>query len=380
MNRTVKGIIIVIVLILIVWAISALVGNNGEQSSDEPIKIGFIGPLTGDAAAYGEAARNGVAIAVDEINSAGGINGQQVEVIYEDGKCSGKDAASAAQKLVSIDQVKVIVGGTCSGETFGAAPVTLPAKVILFSSVSSAPKVGDLGRYVFRNHPNDNLAGDQLARYISSHYKKVAIISEQTDYAQGLRTAFTEALKAGTATLVFDESYVSSTKDFRSMISKLKDSGAEALFIDAQVGSNAAQIAKQARDLGVGAQLFTAYLTGPEFVKANPAVEGTIIIDVPGLSSGAKGEALLDAYSAKYKSEPNYKFFVGTSYDATHIVADAIEAEGLDTDKIADYLHSLKDYTGSIGTYSLDSEKAEVIGLGLVFRQVKNGEAIDFLQ
>ncbi len=372
------GIIVIVIIVLVVKSMGKGTTNTTQTG---PVKIGVIAPLTGDAAEYGEAVQRGVSIAVEEINNAGGIKGQPVEVIYEDGKCDGKNAASAAQKLVNVDGVKVIVGGACSGETFGAAPITTPAKVILFSSVSSAAKVTTLGNFVFRNHPNDNLAGEQLAKYVVSRYKKVAVISEQTDYAQGLSQTFTDNIKAGGSAVVFDESYSSSAKDFRSLASKIKASGAEALFICAQTSSNATLLAKQIRDVGAkNIQFLGAYLTGPEFVKFGPAVEGTIMIDVPGLSNDAKGQQLVTAYKAKYNTEPNYKFFVGTSYDATHILAQAIGEVGLDTDKIADYLHSLKDYQGSIGTYSLDPKKADVIGLGLVFRQVKNGELIDLPQ
>lgn len=371
MKKTIWWVIGIIVIIVIIVCLS------GKHSETGPIKLGVIGPFTGDAAEYGASVHNGVALAVDEINAAGGINGRTIEPIYEDGKCNGKDAVSAAQKLVNVDGVKVIIGGTCSGETFGAAPITSPAKVILFSTVSSAAKVNTLGEFVFRNHPSDNVAGQQLADYIRTHYKNAAIISEETDYGQGIREVFVNTIKGANAPLVFDESYSSNTKDFRTLASKMKSANPDAIFICAQSSANAAQIAKQVRALGMNSQLFTAYLTGPEFVKFGPAVEGTIIIDVPGLSTDVKGQKLLSDYKAKYSAEPNYKFFVGTSYDATHILADAIKKDGLDTVKIAESLHSLKDYNGAIGTYSLDPMKADVIGLNLVFRQVKNGELVD---
>lgn len=390
MSNLGKAIVGFIVLVLLVIGLAYLgkASQSGAPATTEapapletgPIKVGMIGPLTGEAAEYGVSVQHGVSLAVDEINRAGGINGRPLEAIYEDGKCNGKDAVSAAQKLIDVDKVKIIIGGTCSGETLAIAPVTSAAKVILFSPVSSAARVATLGNYVFRNHPNDNLAGQQLAEHVARKYKKVAVISEQTDYAQGIRTTFTDAIKANGSLVVFDESYVSGNKDFRSLVSKIKVTGAEALFMSSQSGANAGQIAKQVRDLGLNQiQLFSAYLTGPEFVKSGPAAEGTIIIDVPGLSDGPKGQALISAYMAKYNKEPNYKFFVGTSYDATHILADAIRSQGLDTDKIANYLHSVKDYEGSIGRYSLDPQIPEVVGLGLVFRQVKHGEVVELL-
>src|SRR3989344_7071473 len=86
-----------------------------EEGTNEPIKMGYLGPLTGEAASYGIDTLNGTKFAVDEINAAGGINGRMIELVAEDGKCTGADAASAAQKLVNIDKVVAIVGGQCSG-------------------------------------------------------------------------------------------------------------------------------------------------------------------------------------------------------------------------------------------------------------------------
>lgn len=378
MSKSAKVFWWIVVIVVIVWvAMSYSKKSEAPVVANGPIKIGVIAPFTGDAAVYGEPVQSGVTIALNEINKNGGINGQMVEAVFEDGKCNPKDATSAAQKLVNIDKVKVIIGGACSGETFGAAPVAGPAKVILFSPVSSAAKVSDLGGFVFRNHPNDNLAGEQLAKYAASKYKKIAIISEQTDYAQGIRGTFVDAVKANNASIVFDEAYSPDAKDFRSIVAKLKASGAEAVFLDVQTGANGALLAKQIREAGLKSQLMTAYMTGPEFVKTGSAVEGTVIVDVPGLSGGDKGQKLLSDYKKAFNKDPNYIFFLGTSYDAAKILVEAIKSVGMDTTKIADYLHSVKNYDGTIGVYSLDSKKADVIGLNLVFRQVKNGEVVE---
>ena len=105
---------IVVVVGLVWWGVSK---NSG---SGNVIKIGFIGPLTGDAAAYGESAQNIVQLAVSDINAAGGVSGKQVQVIYEDGACNGTTAADAMQKLANVDGVQAILGGYCSAESFAA--------------------------------------------------------------------------------------------------------------------------------------------------------------------------------------------------------------------------------------------------------------------
>ena len=122
-----------------------------------PIKIGFIGPLTGEASPYGVDTLNGAKLAVDEINEAGGVNGRMIEIIAEDGRCTGTDAASAAQKLVNVDKVVAIVGGQCSGETLAAAPIAESAKVVMISPVSSSPDVTAAGDFIFRDYPSDGL-------------------------------------------------------------------------------------------------------------------------------------------------------------------------------------------------------------------------------
>ena len=119
---------IVIVVIIIIVATNA--GKAPSQAG--PIKIGVIAPLTGDAAIYGEPGVKVYQLAVDEINANGGINGRKVALIVQDGKCTGEGAANAAQKLVNVDRVQVIIGGFCSGESLSTIPVAEPAHVAVF--------------------------------------------------------------------------------------------------------------------------------------------------------------------------------------------------------------------------------------------------------
>src|SRR3989344_5679165 len=157
-------------------------------------KIGVMYPLTGDGASYGLPIQRTTRIAVDEINAQGGVNGRKLEVIYEDSKCNPKDGNAAAQKLVNLDKVKVIIGGVCSGETLGAAPITEAAKVVLISPSATNPDITNAGDFVFRLAPSDAFAGVVASDYAFNGMdaRNAAVISESTDYAQGLRKVFKE--------------------------------------------------------------------------------------------------------------------------------------------------------------------------------------------
>lgn len=123
----------------------------------EPIKIGYIGPLTGEASSYGIDTINGVKLAIEEVNEAGGIKGRPVTLLIEDTRCIGIEAAGAARKLIHVDKVSAIIGGQCSGETLAAAPIAEQAQIPMISPVSSSPEVTSAGDFIFRVYPSDAL-------------------------------------------------------------------------------------------------------------------------------------------------------------------------------------------------------------------------------
>ena len=138
-------------VVIIVVVIGGIFLLNKSPKERGVITLGFIGPLTGDAANIGQNAKSAVEVAVEEINATGGINGQTLNVIYEDGKCTGKDAANAANKLINVDNVLAIVGGACSGETSAFTGVAEESGTVVLSYCSSAPAITDAGDFIFRN-------------------------------------------------------------------------------------------------------------------------------------------------------------------------------------------------------------------------------------
>lgn len=361
--------------------LAALVGTGWyvitKPANTGVLTIGLVAPLSGDAAAYGEPIRDAVAIAVDEINAHGGVSGREVKMIYEDGKCNGKDAVTAAQKLVSVDRVRLIIGGACSGETLAIAPITEAAKVILFSSYASSPDITHAGDFVFRNHVSDVYAGEAMAQTMIRTYKKAAIVSETTNYAEGIRDAFLKSYSRVGGTVVASESFISDTKDFRSIFSKVRTANPEAIFLNAQSGAAAARMAKQARELGLAQQFYVAYVAGPEFLSAGQAVEGTMVVDDPGFNSkNSKAVAFAADYRARYGKDPNYPFAAGASYDIVYLIRDAVRNVGENTEKIRDYFYDLPNFDGVAGSYHFDGN-GDVEGLGLGLKKIQNGKLIE---
>ncbi len=370
-----KGIMWLVGLVIIVLIIIFAYHSSGTPAETGPIKIGFIGPLSGDAASYGESMKNGAALAVDEINKAGGINGRQIAMIYEDGKCNGKDSASATQKLVNVDMVKYIVGAGCSGEVFSEIPITSAAKVFSISPVASASKLSGISPYFVRNNPSDSITGSVLADYLAKTYKTVAVISEQTDYAQGIKGNFIAEAEKGGLKVVDTEDFNSDVTDFRSELSKIKTANPDVIFINPQTPQNALRIADQAKQLGLKAQFAGAILGSDPSMITTKSTEGMIFSDLSGLST-AKGLDFIAKYKAVYNADSNYPFYSGSSYDAVYLLSQAITSAGYDTTKVAQYFHTLPSYVGTIGTYSFD-QNGDMVGAGVVLQKMVNKKLIN---
>lgn len=376
MNKNILWGVVVLIIVIVGGVFYSNKNSKASSSEKETVKIGVIMPLTGDAGAYGEPARNAVQLAVQEINKNGGVNGRQIEAIYEDDKCSGKDSATAAQKLVNIDKVKYVIGSICSGATFGFEPITSASKVFAITPGASAPKLAGISPFLMRNNPNDNIPGVMLADYLSKTYKKVAVISEKTDYSQGLKNVFIQQAQKDGLSVVATEDYDTGTADFRTIVSKIKASNAEVIFINPQTGANAVRIASQIRQLGLKSQLVSAAFSDDATIGAGEMMNGMFMAVPPGLSTEGKGPEFLANYKKVYGAEPTYKFYSGAAYDDVYLISQAVTNVGDDTTKVAEYLHGLKSYTGTIGTYSFGQD-GDLVGITSILQKIVNGKLID---
>ncbi len=356
----------IVISVLIIWAIIAGISNTKKEAvTGDTVKVGVILPLTGDAAVYGEPARNVFNLATEEINAAGGVKGKKIQLILEDGKCSGDDAVSAAQKLVNIDAVQVIIGGFCSSEALAAIPVVEVKKVALFSSSASSPDLTGKSKYFFRNYPSDSSQGTVIAETaFAMGIKKVGFIQEQTDYALGIYKSFSAKFQELGGTIEKVE-VPSSAKDFRSHLSKLKSDKMDAIFVDVQAPSTGDLIFQQMRQQGMKTRILLNDVImghGETVAKNKDLLEGAIGAEFGVDSTNPKYINFVNAYKAKYNADIMYASYAQTEYDAVYMVKDIIEAVGYDGEKIAEYGHTIKDWKGASGNVTVGSNGDRVGG------------------
>ncbi len=374
MSTSVKWVLGIIVLALVVWVGMSM--SDTAPTETGPIKIGFIAPLTGDAAVYGEPIRNVTKIAVDEINAAGGIDGRMLEVIYEDGKCNGSDAVSAAQKLINIDGVKIIIGGFCSSESLAVEPITTAAGVFLISAGSSSPDLTGISDFFARTCPSDTAQGEALADIARNDKKwaKVAVIQEQTDYAMGLYNSFNKSFTALGGTTIREE-LPSTQTDFRTPLTKLKSANPDALFLSVQTVAMGQKIIQQLQDLGWDVPLFISdsVLGDTETIAKNAVqLEGVIGVEFSVDPTNEKFKKLIAKYQELYGTEMPYQSYGQTEYDVVYLIADAITSVGYDADKVSDWVLGIKGWNGASGSVTI-GENGDRVGGGTA-KVIHNGK------
>ncbi len=231
--------------LLLAWVILLLTTSwcskisTPEGQWPKIVKIWVIAPLSGPAATFGEDWVNFYKYIVDKFNSENSWK-VQIKLIIEDGKCSGKDSTSAAQKLIMIDKVDMIRWWMCSSETIAAWKIAQANKIFTIAPVSSAPEISQIGDYVYRFY-NDIQTAVELGSYWYEQFKSIALLTENTDYAMWLNAKFKQEYKWD---ILVDDVFQSDEKDFAILISKLKWKNIDWLILITQSESTTISILK----------------------------------------------------------------------------------------------------------------------------------------
>jgi branched-chain amino acid transport system substrate-binding protein len=348
-KKTITIISVIVLALLIVFLIVQLTGQSIKQ---ETIKIGVIGPLTGDAAEYGQNTKNAIDLALKEINSKG-INGKQVELIYEDSGCNPSQGISALQKLMNVNKVQFFIDEACSSVALAEAPIVEQNKVLLMLSTASNYKIKDAGDYVFRVYSSDALQGKVLAKLINKEgHKKVAVIYLNTDYGVGLEQVFREEFEQLGGSVVISETNSREETDFRSILTKIKSSDADSILL-ADHPQQGGFILKQMREMGINLPVYGSDAVKDELVltEAENAAENLIVV-FPKAPTGNKLEEFNIEYEQTYGRKPEGYVIYG--YDSLMVLANAIEKVGTNPEKVKAELYKTKDYNGATGLITFD--------------------------
>jgi branched-chain amino acid transport system substrate-binding protein len=311
----------------------------------ENIRIGVASPFTGDLASYGDNIKAGVNLKLKEINDAGGINGQKVELVWGDDLCAPKDAGTVGAKFAADKTIVAVIGHLCSSATLAAVPIYVRAELPSISPTSTNPTIGDIGKgWFFRNCYTDDYQGQYLASHVVPKLlgvKKVAIFYENNDYAIGLKDAFVVGAKMSGVTVTGTEAYVAKTTDFTPQLTKLLVDRPETIFL-CGYHPEGALIAGQARKLGFTGPLFGADgLDNEDYIKIGGEATENTYLTVPFLadSAGPAGKDFAERFKKAYERDVDW--MSANAYDCLGILAAVIAKTGPDRNKIRDGLAAM---------------------------------------
>lgn len=366
------GIILVLLGVVYFATTDSLPGENQKEETG-PIKVGVILPLSGDSAVVeiGELITKSYNLAVEEINNEGGVDGRQLELVYEDGGCDPEIAKTAAEKLVNDHKVEFILGGTCSEETLSAAKITEEAGVLLLSPSSASPEITTAGDLVFRTYPSYDFGGKLMAEYAVSDLEaeKVAILYEESEFDRGARETFINAIEDLGAEVVFDESFETGEIKFRTLVNDLKDERPDVIFISLQDAATGELILKQINDSGVRGEVFatSSMLERTTISKNSRTYRDLILTEINLDKENEKTADFLAAFEDKYGEEDGFSNISAAAYDSVYLLAEGIEKSGTDPDAVAEYfLENIKDWPGALGNFSFDENGDVLLELNLL--------------
>ncbi|RPJ41713.1 MAG: ABC transporter substrate-binding protein, partial [Deltaproteobacteria bacterium] len=343
-NMKSKKIWILSLLVTLIFVVSVAQGAS--------IKIGLMAPLTGPAASDGLSAKQSVEMAVEDINKAGGINGQKVELIVYDDQFDPKQAVTVAHRMIEGDKVAAGVSGSYSFTTRAAAQVFQENKVPFAVGYALHPAITEGGKYVFRVTVLGPVQG-RAAGYCAGNMMKVKTVSMlvmDNDFGQSLAKGFTEyASKTGVKTLSEDK-FKMGEKEFSPVLTKIKGLNPDLIFTTAYPLDGALMM-KQAGDLGIKTKwLGTEGLDSTiGFLQVSGKfAEGLVI--TTNLDRDSKVPMIrnyLEQYEKKYKVAPD---MTGAStLDAFLVLVEAIKKVGADSDKIVDAYRTMRGWQGVTG-------------------------------
>ena len=299
---------------------------SAAQAGD--IKLGAAEALTGPAAKYGVAIKNGFMLAADEINAKGGVNGNKLALVIEDEQGKKEEAITVFKKLIFQDKVLMVFGPTLSNSAFAADPIANAAKVVAFGTSNTADGITAIGPHIFRNSVMESDVLPVTTRAAVKHFnlKKVAVIYGNDDaFTKNGYDVFKATLDAQKIQVTDTETYAKGDVDFKAQLTKIKASNPDAIVCSC-LAEEAANIILQTRTLGmkqpfVGGNGFNS----PKlFEIAKDAAENSIM-GSPWSSENVApaNKAFIAAYKAKFNAEPDQ--FAAQAYDALYVVADALK-------------------------------------------------------
>jgi branched-chain amino acid transport system substrate-binding protein len=329
-----------------------------------PIVIGHVTSLTGETATFGEGANNGVKLAIDEANAAGGVKGRKLALEVMDTQGKPEETATAATRLINEKKVALLIGELGSSRTLALAPIADTNQVPAITPASTNPKVTKDGEktrpYMFRVCFIDPFQGTVMAKFARQNLKvaKAAIVRDVgNDYSVGLADYFAKTFKELGGEIVADVSYKAGDQDFKAQLTKVKGTQPELVYVPGYY-TDVALLARQARELGLKVPLAggDGWDSAKLYEIAQGAVDGSFFTNhytVENPSPVVQG--FVKKYEATYHAKPDA--FGALGYDAARLAIDAMgRASELTPKAVRDAIEATSTLQGVTGTLRLDAD------------------------
>ncbi|MEA2336977.1 MAG: branched-chain amino acid transport system substrate-binding protein [Thermoanaerobaculia bacterium] len=361
-------------------AVAALLALTtcAPNAENKDIVVGEYGSLTGSEATFGQSTHNGITLAVEEINAAGGIGGRKIRVITEDDQSKAEEAANAVTKLISSNDVSAIIGEVASSNSLAAAPICQQNKVPMITPSSTYPDVTKKGDYIFRMCFIDTYQGPVLARFLVNdlHIKRAALFTDiRSDYSTGLGKAFEEVFTSLGGTIAGRQSYSKGDSDYRSQLTAFKAANPEVIVVPGYY-NDVAPIAVQARDLGINVPLVGGDgWESPKLLEiGGKALEGCMYSNHYHADDPAPAvRGFVTKYTQRFGARPDSLAALG--YDTTRVLADAMRRAGPNFTRatLRDAIAATTKFPVVTGVITFDANR-NPIGKRVVIDEIKNGQ------
>jgi branched-chain amino acid transport system substrate-binding protein len=365
---------------LVVGMVGLLFLGPAMAQDKAPIMIGAVQPLTGPVSIDGMSVVYGIKIAMERINAEGGVLGRPIQMAIEDGKGDPVESVNAVEKLIRRDKVSAIIGCWASSATLAAMPIVKRNQIPLLVETSTAPMITDQkNEWVFRFTSHNDVDGALMEQYLVPKlgFKKAAYLAVNNDWGRSMANAVTKMMEKTGGKVLFVEYASVAETNFTPMLTRIKSSEADTLFITTSIQS-VAMILKQLRELGIKMNVFVTSAIPAEKVidiAGKEASEGVYFFNryvayAPPKGKEEENKRLVGAYQKIYPGKAP-DMYVAFGYDALYIMADAIKRAGeANAAKIREALEST-DFFGLTGRVKFDANHHSQPRVSI--SQIKNG-------
>lgn len=379
--------VIAIIGVLLIGGIFAGCGSSSNPSSSggaKEILIGNLQDMSGPTSVWGNAVTRGIELAVEKLNAQGGLNGSKIRLLTMDTKGDVQESIKAYNRLVDQEKAVAVIGPPVSNIGIGLAPIADSKKVALVGSFAdpraTVAEDGKVHPSMFLMQPTTVQYGEIMASYTIEKLgiKKIAIFYDQSNaYAVSLVAPFKEYARAAGAEIVTEQVYSRGDKDFKTQLSKIKESEAQVVYAPNYIQDLVITV-KQRKQVGLELPFVGGLDFAPPFASLVNDGEASNNLYFANNFSDTEPQLaeVKSAYKAKFNEDPINKVYLG--YDKMLVIAEAVKkGGGVTPDKILQGLNQIQDLQGTTGKITISPDTHQPIGLSMVMYKIEEGKYVD---